>query len=145
MTTEEALNQHFVAAGIYAEGCTRESWYPGHLVSLQFGHWKLPIFPILDRNGPIVLHDVHHMITGYPPTWKGEAEIAGWEIASGGCRWHVLYWLDRLSFLLIGLVAAPVSTWRAFERGKGNRNLYDRDPEEVLETDVAELERYVGA
>ena len=84
------------------------------------------------------------MITGYPPTWKGEAEIAGWEIGSGGCRWHLFYWLDRLSFLVLGLVAAPVATWRAFTRGLGNRNLYHRDPEEVLQTDVAELESYVG-
>lgn len=144
MTTEEALNRHFVATGIYGEGCTRDSWYPGNLVSLQLGSWKLPIFPILDRNGPIVLHDVHHMITGYPATWKGEAEVAGWEIASGGCRWHVFYWLDRLSFLLVGLVAAPAATWRALRRGRRNRNLYDRDPEEVLQTDLAELERQVG-
>ena len=144
MKTEEALNRHFVASGIYAEGCTRESWYPGHLVSLQFGHRQLPVFPILDRNGPIVLHDIHHMITGYPTTWTGEAEIAGWEVASGGCRWHVLYWLDRLSFLLIGLFVAPLATWRALKRGKGHRNLYGRDPEEVLQSDVAELGRYVG-
>lgn len=144
MKTEEALNRHFVAAGIYAEGCTRESRYPAHLVSLQLGHWQLPIFPILDRSGPIVLHDIHHMLTGYPTTWTGEAEIAGWEVASGGCRWHLLYWLDRLSFLVIGLVIAPRATWRAWRHGKGQRNLYGLDPEEVLETDVAELECYVG-
>ena len=144
MTTEEALNEHFVATGIYPEGCTRESWYPGNLVALQLGSWTLPIFPILDRNGPILLHDIHHMITGYPPTWKGEAELAGWEIGSGGCRRHLFYWLDRLSFLLLGGVAAPAATWRAFRRGLGNRNLYGRDPEEVLQMNVAELERYVG-
>lgn len=144
MTTEDALNRHFVATGIYAEGCTRENWYPGNFVSIQIARWKVPIFPILRRNGPIVLHDVHHMITGYPPSWRGEAEIAGWEIGSGGCRWHLFYWLDRLSFLLLGLFAAPVATWRAFARGRTCHNLYRMEPEAVLRMEVREVRDYVG-
>ena len=67
MTTEEALNRHFVSTGIYAEGCTRDDWYAGHAVYLEVGAWKVP-FPILRRSGPIILHDLHHMLTGYPPT-----------------------------------------------------------------------------
>jgi len=145
MTAEEALNRHFVDTGIYAEGCTRRDWYPGNIVSLKIGGVSLPVFPILRRDGPIILHDLHHMLAGYPPTWQGEAELAAWEIGSGGCRWHLLYWIDRLSFLVVGLAAAPVAVWRAFVRGRGNRNLFDREPEAVLRTDIAELERYVAA
>ena len=144
MTIEEALNQHFAATGIYAEGSTREDWYARNAIYLRVGSWKVP-FPILRRAGPIILHDVHHMLTGYPPTWKGEAELAGWEIGSGGCGWHLLYWIDRLSFLLVGLVAAPVAVWRAFARGRRSRNLFDQEPEAVLRMDIAELEGYVGA
>jgi len=143
MTVEQALNRHFAANGIYPEGCTRKDWYPGHLVSLKFGPLSLPIFPILRRNGPIVLHDLHHMLAGYPPTWRGEAELAAWEMGSGGCRWHLVYWLDRLSFLLGGMLAAPVSTWRAFVRGRRSRNLFSQDPEAVLRMDLASLERLV--
>jgi hypothetical protein len=145
MTAEEALNRHFVETGICAKGCTRSDWYPGNFVSLKIGGTSLPIFPILRRDGPIVLHDLHHMIAGYPPTWRGEAELAAWEIGSGGCRWHIFYWIDRLSFLLIGLVAAPVAVWRAFARGRRSRNLFDQEPEAVLRMDIAELEGYVGA
>lgn len=144
MTTEEALNRHFVASGIHAEGCTRDDWYAGHAVHLRIGSWRVP-FPILRRSGPIILHDVHHMLTGYPPTWKGEAEVAGWEITSGGCGWHLLYWLDRLSFLAVGLLAAPLATVRAMARGLHAHNLYGRDPEALLREDVDAVRAAVGA
>jgi len=144
MTAEEALNRHFVESGIYEEGCTRDDWYPGNIVSLKIGGTSLPVFPILRRDGPIVLHDLHHMIAGYPPTWRGEAELAAWEIGSGGCRRHIFYWIDRLSFLLVGLVAAPVAMRRAFARGRQSRNLFDQEPDAVLRMDIAELEGHVG-
>jgi hypothetical protein len=86
-----------------------------------------------------VLHDVHHMLTGYPPTWRGEAAIAGWELGSGGCGWHPLYWLDRLAFFLGGLVGAPTATLRGLRRGLGCRNLYCMRPETVLAEDVDAL------
>ena len=143
MTIEQALNQHFIETGINGEGCTRKDWYAGNTIYLQVGSRRVP-FPILRRAGPIILHDIHHMLTGYPPSWKGEAEVAGWEIASGGCGWHPLYWIDRLSFLIIGLVAAPAATGRAVARGLRSRNLFRRDPETVLRDDVGEVRAYVG-
>ena len=142
MTTEEALNLHFVASGIYAEGCTRADWYPGNMVSLKLGRFSLPIFPVLRRDGPIVLHDIHHMITGYAPTWQGEAALAGWELGSGGCGWHLFYWLDRLTFALLGLAIAPVALARAFRRGLSSRNLFSRDPEEILRSGLDEVIQY---
>lgn len=142
MNTEQALNRHFAATGIYAEGCTRDDWYPGNMVSLRMGRWSVPVFPVLRREGPIVLHDIHHMITGYAPTWRGEAALAAWEIGSGGCRWHVLYWIDRLSFILIGLLIAPVDTLRAFRRGLRGHNLFALDTEEVLRMEVEDVRRY---
>lgn len=143
MTIEEALNRHFAATGIHPEGCTRDDWYAGNAVYLRAGAWRIP-FPILRRSGPIILHDVHHMLTGYPPTWTGEAELAAWEVASGGCGWHPLYWLDRLAFLLAGLLAAPRATGRAFAQGLRSHNLFGRDPEAVLREDVDDLRMDVG-
>jgi ubiquinone biosynthesis protein Coq4 len=37
------------------------------------------------------LHDLHHLVTGYPTDWKGELEISAWEIA-GSCRGYVAAW-----------------------------------------------------
>ena len=64
MTAEEALNRHFVATGILEEGCTREDWYADHWIWLRLGRVRIPFFPILRRGGPIVLHDLHHMLGG---------------------------------------------------------------------------------
>jgi hypothetical protein len=143
MTTEEALNQHFVATGIYPAGCRRKDWYAGHWLWLKAGPFAIP-FPILRRSGPIVLHDLHHMFAGYAPDWQGEIELAGWELASGGCGWHILYWLDRLTFFATGLLGAPRATCRAFARGRGCRNLYRMDPERVLSMDVDRVRAVVG-
>ena len=139
MTTEEALNRHFATTGILHEGCTRGDWYQGHFIYLNLGPIKIPFFPILHRSGPVVLHDIHHMLTGYGTDWKGELEIAGWELGSGGCHWHLVYWTDRLLSFALGLVSAPATTLRGFRAGRGHRNLYRMKPEHVLAMDLDEV------
>ena len=37
------------------------------------------------RKNAVLKHDIHHLITNYPSTFRGETEISAWEIASGGC------------------------------------------------------------
>jgi hypothetical protein len=108
------------------------------------GGVKVPFSPILRRGGPIVLHDVHHLLTGYGFSWRGELEVAAWELGNGGCGWHVLYWLDRLTFFALGLVFAPRVTLRAFARGRRGHNLFTRDPEEVLRMDVDAARASIG-
>lgn len=144
MTTEEALNHHFATTGILEPGCTRKDWYADNLIWLDVGRYRIPIFFVLRGDGPIILHDLHHLLTGYPPSWRGECELAGWELASGGCRWHLFYWLDRLTFLLLGLLTAPLATLRASARGLRMRNLFDRDPEEVLRLDIEQARALVA-
>ncbi len=143
MTTEDALNRHFAATGIYRQGCTREDWYPGHFVEIELGGLKIPFLPILRRNGPVVLHDLHHMLTGYQPDWRGEVGVAGWELGSGGCGWHLFYWLDRVTFFLLGLVFSPVVTLQGLAKGWKSRNLYRMDPEAVLRMEIDEVRAFV--
>ena len=64
MTTEQALNDYFSANGLLPEGCTRDDWYAGHAIPYKIGGVTVGVFPILRREGPIVLHDLHHMLTG---------------------------------------------------------------------------------
>ncbi|PYS76753.1 MAG: hypothetical protein DMF66_12990 [Acidobacteria bacterium] len=47
--------------------------------------WRMPIwFPNTEgRRRAVRFHDVHHVLTEYPTTWRGEFEIAAWEIATG--------------------------------------------------------------
>ena len=144
MTTEEALNRHFAATGILHEGCTRKDWYPGNFVYLNLGLVKIPFIPILRRTGPVVLHDIHHMLKRYGTDWKGEVEIAGWELGSGGCRWHLVYWVDRLLVFALGLLSAPATALRGFRAGRGHRNLYGMKAEQVLSMDPEEVCTLIG-
>ena len=51
-------------------------------------------------------HDLHHVLTEDPTTWRGEAEIAAWELASV-CGRHVTVWL-LLTVLSLLMCAAVV-------------------------------------
>jgi hypothetical protein len=70
------------------------------------------------------LHDLHHIAAEYDTDWAGEAEIAGWEIASG-CTHYYAAWILNLGAFAVGLIVAPKSLFRAFVRGRRARtNLY---------------------
>lgn len=142
MTAEEALHRHLVARGVLEAASAPEHRYEDHAIWLSLGPLRIP-FPILNPRGALVLHDLHHLIAGYPFDWRGELEVASWELGSGGCYRHLLYCLDRVSFCLVGMLVAPRTTLRALSRGRHHRNLYARDPAEVLRRDVGEVRSWV--
>lgn len=94
----------------------------------RWATFKLGFLPLAFPNTPsrqraLPMHDLHHVATGYPTTFVGEAEIGAWEIA-GGCGDHLAAWvLDAMGFGY-GLLLAPVRTYRAFMRGRHSETLY---------------------
>jgi len=91
------------------------------------------------------LHDLHHIAMEYQTDWPGEAEIAGWEIASG-CGRHGWAWLLNLGAFAVGMVLFPRRLFRAFVRGRRANNLYREGfPEAGLsEATVGWLRKRVG-
>jgi hypothetical protein len=86
-------------------------------------------------------HDIHHVLTEYPTTWKGEAEIGAWEVATG-CAAHYQAWLLNLLAFAVGLVINPRGVYRAFMRGRRSRNLYRTTfSDELLARKVGHLRR----
>jgi hypothetical protein len=69
------------------------------------------------------LHDLHHVATEYATDWRGEAEIAAWEIG-GGCGPYGWAWVLNLGAFAVGLLLAPQRVFQAFVRGRHARNLY---------------------
>ena len=69
------------------EDCYRDPW-----IRTRLGRWWVPVFPVWPFRAAIVLHDLHHVVTGYSTTWEGETEVAAWEISSGGCGWQPYFW-----------------------------------------------------
>src|SRR6266478_22299 len=92
------------------------------------------------------LHDLHHIVAGYETDWRGEAEIAAWEIASGCARYHAA-WILNLAAFGAGLVIAPNRLFRAFLRGRhAKTNLYKNgfDESRLDEVTVGLLRGHLG-
>ena len=142
MTTRDELVRHLIARGILREGADWEDCYAKPWISFPVFGWKILFFPTWGRWGALPLHDVNHILSGCDTTWKGEFEIAGWELASGGCGWHLLYWLDRISTFVIGLVVTPRSVLRGLSSGRGHRNTFRLPKGRVLEMDFDDLRPY---
>jgi hypothetical protein len=82
------------------------------------------------------LHDLHHIAAEYDTDWAGEAEVAGWEIASS-CTHYYVAWILNLGAFAVGLIVAPGSLFRAFVRGRHARtNLYHTGLSELQLDDV---------
>jgi hypothetical protein len=113
---EHARDQFLAANGFRVEDYTA----PTYTVKLWGLPLKLPNTKAHQWATP--LHDLHHILTGYPTDWIGEAEIAAWELRAG-CKTLVVYWLD-LSGVAIGLFISPLRVWRAFRSARGQRTLY---------------------
>lgn len=117
-TVGAARRRYFLANGFGEDGGYGARW-------VTLAKKPIPIgFPnFAARVRAVRCHDVHHIATGYPTTWVGEAEISSWELASG-CRDYWAAWLLNLGGLMIGLFLAPRAVFDACVRGRQTRNVY---------------------
>ena len=144
MKMEEALGEFLLGQKLVKEGDGRDDWYAGRWFYTSIFGVQVPFFPHFGFRRGLLAHDSHHMLNDYPTNWVGECETAAWELASGGCGLHLVYWIDRVLFFLLGLVIAPIRSVRAWRRGWHQQNLYRFDPDQLLAMDLAEVRRYVS-
>jgi hypothetical protein len=135
VTVGEARARYFAEAGFPADG-----GYAAKFVELaRLGPIPLGFPNSNARRRAVVLHDLHHVVTGFRTDWRGEAEISAWEIASG-CDAFAFAWYINLLGMVMGWVVDAGATWRAFVRGRHSRNLYGAGfSESLLREPVAEL------
>jgi ubiquinone biosynthesis protein Coq4 len=75
------------------------------------------------RRRAIVAHDLHHSMTGYPMTMRGEYQLAAWEFGAGRYpHWGATLFCAPL--ILLGLCWSPAAIWRAWRAGRRTRSLY---------------------
>lgn len=120
-TTVRAARDEFLRI----HGLGSDGGYSASKVVFRTGPLRFAIPNTAARRRALPLHDIHHVITGYDSSWRGEGEIAAWELASG-CSRYGAAWVLNLLALPVGLGLAPVRTWRAFRRGRRSGNLYLR-------------------
>lgn len=139
LTLGEARARLFALSGFPEDGGYGDPW-----VVLKL--WRIPLaFPNTQgRRRAVRFHDLHHVLTEYRTDWRGEFEIAAWEIAGGVNRYWEGWILDLLGFAC-GLFVYPRGVYRAFLRGRRSRNLYfDEWDEAILSRSVGEVRRRLG-
>lgn len=138
MMVRNARADYFAANGF------TEAHYQDRWVTIRLGPIPITFPNTASRRRALPLHDLHHIATGYPTTFTGEAEISAWEVA-GGCRDFWAAWLFGFAGFAYGLVIAPRRTYRAFVRGRHSTPLYRTGwDDQLLELSVAELERRIA-
>lgn len=75
------------------------------------------------RRRAIVAHDLHHAMTDYPMTMRGEFQIAACEFGAGRYpHWGAT--LFCMPLILIGLLWSPRRMRAAFRAGRQTKSLY---------------------
>jgi ubiquinone biosynthesis protein Coq4 len=136
MTTVREARAAFFARSGFDESNYEDTW-----VLLRLGPVPFAFPNTASRKRAVPLHDIHHALTGYDATWRGETSQSAWEIGSG-CGRYGAAWAINLGGLALGLVMYPRDTWRAFMRGRSSGNLYaDAAPawQAVLDDDIDAL------
>jgi hypothetical protein len=135
-STLRAARERYFEINKFEGGGYEEGW-----VKMRAG--PVPIwFPnTVARVKAVKFHDIHHVLTEYPTTWRGEAEIGAWEVSTG-CAAHYQAWLLNLLAFAIGLAINPRGVYCAFMRGRRSRNLYRTTfSDELLARKVGEVRR----
>jgi hypothetical protein len=136
---KEALQQYF-SRYHFVNGGYDWKWF-----KIKLGPVFIPLPNIPARVRAVKIHDVHHVITGYTATLKGEAEIGAWEIASGCGRYYVAWYLNFCSFAY-GLLFFFPAVMRAFIAGRKSCSFYKGTVyESLLDKNVGWLRQQVDA
>lgn len=139
MTLRDARARYFAVNGFGADGGDSERW-----VEVRVGRFPMWFPNTRARRLAVKFHDLHHVLTGYPTSLRGETEIGAWEVSTGIGR-HYVGWLLDLMALAFGLVINPRGVYRAFVRGRHSRNLFAREwDERFLSRTVGEVRRSLG-
>jgi hypothetical protein len=136
LTICQALADFFEQQDLGADGGANDTW-----VKLRFGSFYIPFPNSAARKKAVMYHDIHHILTGYPTTWRGEAEIGAWEVASG-CGDYRAAWIFDLGIFAAGIFIFPVAVFRAFIRGRRALNFYHHTHayEQILQMNIAEVQ-----
>ena len=144
ITLREALTDYLTDKGIRNSDDPAEKLYRDDWFRFYVGHRSFRVFKLGGAIHSVAVHDAHHLITGYGTDMRGEAELTGWELASGGCGRHWVMWIDRLIAMPTLMLFFPRASLRAIRRGLKERILYRLDFEKALRTEFDEVRRHVS-
>jgi hypothetical protein len=84
-----------------------------------------------------------HILLDNPPTWRGEGQVAGWVMGSGGWGKFYVGWLFAFAMFGVAIVFFPKSTFQSFIRGRNTLSPYllGIEKKELYNTDIEILKK----
>lgn len=101
----------------FARNNFKDGGYTDRFFNIVLGKIIIPLPNIKARIDAVKIHDIHHLITEYATTNKGEAEIGAWEIASG-CGKYWVGWILNMGSFIIGMMFYQRALLKAFLKGR---------------------------
>ena len=133
LKVREARELYFERSG-FSDATYTDTW-----VKLPLGPLHVYMPNSKGRKACVPLHDVDHIVTGYPTSYRGEFAIGGFEIGSG-CGPHFMAWLINSQAMLAGSVVYPSTTFRGFVRGRRcTDNVFRKKLDQLLGLEVGVL------
>mgnify|MGYP004248651059 CR=1 FL=1 len=120
--------------------------YTDRWIKLSLGRINVYLPNLPARKRAVGLHDIDHVLTEYDATWRGEFEIAAFELGMGlGRYWFG--WFIHCQTLLLGATLSPSASLASYARGRRcHGSLFGRDgvDDALLETTIGELRAEIG-
>ena len=139
-TPEELLPEFYKQYNLGVEGGNHSA-----SLKIEFTKYFSLYFPNFAARKKVILkHDIHHIVTKYPSTFKGETEIGAWEIGSG-CKNYWVAWAFNTSAVMAGILFNFWGVIKAFARGRRTKNLYYNDISDsaVMSMKLSDIEKHL--
>lgn len=136
MKLEKLLHQFYILNNIPENGGIDEDFFNFPVFGLTL---KLPNPEF--RKQATYIHDIQHILNNCDTSWKGEAFIAGWEIATGMWK-HFPVCLLSLWAMGYALWIYPKEVYKGYKKGVNNIGIIDIDisKKDFMKLEFKELE-----
>lgn len=139
MTIDTLLKDFYRKNNLSEKGGEKDDWF---YLKFKFFNLKLPNSQF--RKDVIYIHDVQHVLYDCDTTWKGEAFIAGWEVATGMWK-HIPIGIMSLWAMGFSLLNYPKEVFKGYMEGLKTIGLIDLkiEKETLLKLSVLELKKLI--
>lgn len=139
MKLSQALQEFYIANNLPKEGGVEEDWF-----YLDFKWFRIKLPNSAFRKKLIHIHDTQHVLYNCDVTWKGEAFIAGWEVATGMWK-HLPIGMMSVWAMGYSLLRHPKEVWKGYSAGLSCIGLIDLkiSKEALLNMSITEVRQQI--
>jgi hypothetical protein len=140
MSVREGLRAYLDENGFTVEGYD-DKWTQASVLGVRFAVPNTP-----RHRWAIMLHDLHHVATGYGTDVTGEGEVSAWETRRGLRDLGAYVSGIVLAGTLAGVILAPRRAWSAWCAPGASRSLFvkDIDYAGLLNLSIVDLRQRLG-